>query len=1148
MIKSIKTLFVVQLIVIFFPITAISGNGDTLTVQTFTFGSPLEKKFWFPDASYRWEKILMYYTLKCNPKQSPACGEWDYLTYTYLYRHTGVFDSIQYSHPNFTWNGNTPDTLNYMNSPSFTYEPWFELFNQTLPVDTAKIGMGTNFNSTVFSGPAKDSRSQALWKKTELTSAGLQAGQITGIRFNFKTVGTGLNRLTIRVKNYTTDSLPSDRFVEGGFTEVYNRDHLFTGIGWQVLPFTFPFMWDGSSNLLVDISYQDQMNPAQNSVFTDDPGFGSMLISNDPDYSLNFRDNDFIKLPGNTFQSVDSAVTIAFWIFGNPLLQPQNNTVFEGTDSLGVRVINLHLPWSDSKVYWDAGKDSNGYDRLPHPITDPSMYRGKWNHWAFVKDVKTARMKIYANGQLLRVGTGKHKRMNGISQFRIGSNAQGSDYFYDGMIDDFTIWNKELSDTVINNYMYRDIDSLHPDYSHLVAWYKFNEGAGFQSVDAASGHHSAILRGYPDWQSYNGKDRFRNAHRTHQRPMVVFEQGNYDPAALDSVLKVDTLTQSPMMVILYNDTVHPYIPTDTITKWPSYYNNYVFNTLGQAIDSTLVPVDGVLYRKDQAYFGKPYELLERFELARYITPYGNNLSLGDGFTWVYDLTDYAPLLHDSVHFSAGNWQELLDMKFKMIEGIPPRDPLAVTNVYTGTHGYANASQHNLPPVKVKIGNNVRNARLKMRITGHGFGGTDNCSEFCPRTNTLKINGTQAYTHDVWRKCGINPLYPQGGTWLYDRAAWCPGAEVSTKDFELSSYVVPGDSMTIDYDLQPGYTWDGQGSWPYYAIESQLITYSQPNFMLDAAMEEIIAPNSEKLYIRFNPICGSPVIAIKNNGTSTLTSVDVKYGPVGGNLKTVHWTGSLAFADTTQIVLPPVDWTGWTAGDNRFVFTLENPNGATDQNLNNNSMTSGFSIPPTYENLLQFKFKTNHEATSESWTLEDENGNVIYQNGVLEQNTLYVDTFRLAKGCYRLVIQNLEGEGLQYWANMPPYGNGTAGYAWISYMDGQTIKAFQPDFGSITGQSFTVGMTINIPELNSQGFIKVIPNPNNGRFTVSLILERPQDIRLIFTDFLGHEIFNRAENVTAISDIPVNISGISSGVYFLTIISGQGTVIKKVLIN
>jgi hypothetical protein len=392
------------IILLFFsPFFSRADVGDTTIVQTFTFGSPLDSKFLFPDSTHRWSKILMHYTLKCNPNQSPACGEWDYQTSTYLYKHTGIFDSILYSHPNFTFNGTTPDTLMYMNSPSYHYLPFYEYFNQTVPADTAVIGTGSTTLSSVFFSPGRDSRTQCLWKKDELLNAGLNAGQITGLRFKFESVGSGLKQMYIRIKSTSIDSLPAGIFQEGQFTDVYKRDHQFLNPGWQVIPLTFPFEWDGNSNIIIDISFEDHENGIPSILYADSSLFSSVVLSDSPDFFLKFQDMDYVTVPSSAFTTIDSSITVAFWQYGDPLLQPQNNTVFEGVDSLGARVINVHLPWSDGNVYWDAGRDAQGYDRLDQHITDPSLYRGKWNHWAFTKDVKTRKMKFYCNGQLKRI-------------------------------------------------------------------------------------------------------------------------------------------------------------------------------------------------------------------------------------------------------------------------------------------------------------------------------------------------------------------------------------------------------------------------------------------------------------------------------------------------------------------------------------------------------------------------------------------------------------------------------------------------------------------------------------------------------------------------------------------------------------------------
>ena len=71
---------------------------DTTWVQTYTFDTIETRRanFQFPASldTKRFEKVLMYYKLKCSPLTTwdqYNCGEWDYLTYTRIFDHTGVF-------------------------------------------------------------------------------------------------------------------------------------------------------------------------------------------------------------------------------------------------------------------------------------------------------------------------------------------------------------------------------------------------------------------------------------------------------------------------------------------------------------------------------------------------------------------------------------------------------------------------------------------------------------------------------------------------------------------------------------------------------------------------------------------------------------------------------------------------------------------------------------------------------------------------------------------------------------------------------------------------------------------------------------------------------------------------------------------------
>ncbi len=87
------------------------------------------------------------------------------------------------------------------------------------------------------------------------------------------------------------------------------------------------------------------------------------------------------------------------------------------------------------------------------------------------------------------------------------------------------------------------------------------------------------------------------------------------------------------------------------------------------------------------------DTVEGFELGSFITPYGKRLKMGgeNGWTWVYDVTDYAPLLRGKVDLKSGNNQEMLDMRFIFIEGSPPRDVLSVENLYPqGLYKYSSS--------------------------------------------------------------------------------------------------------------------------------------------------------------------------------------------------------------------------------------------------------------------------------------------------------------------------------------------------------------------------------------------------------------------------------------------------------------------------
>jgi len=447
---------------------------------------------------------------------------------------------------------------------------------------------------------------------------------------------------------------------------------------------------------------------------------------------------------------------------------------------------------------------------------------------------------------------------------------------------------------------------------------------------------------------------------------------------------------------------------------------------------------------------------QRYEIMRYISPYGNGLNLGSGFTWTMDVTDFSTLLHDSVYIDANMhnpWdasvlQEDLELTFDFITGIPPRDVLSVQPLWNGNpqYGQPKSIEEFLVPKNGYIPKEAKGAKLRVTQTGHGFGqNPDNCAEFCNKKQYIKIKGERYFERDVWREtCGLNPVYPQGGTWVYNRSNWCPGAEVIPFDYELTPNIIPGDSLPLDMDMEDfTFPAGGAGTPPNYVITSYLFTYTAPNLSLDASLEKIISPSLDRFFSRLNPICGSPVIRIRNGGSTPLTSLDIEYGVKGGGRAIYKWKGNLQFMEEREISLPPFDWGLWS-GENVFEVQLSNPNGKPDEYSANNYGSSKFDVPPNFYNNLEIRLRTNKFAADQyEWTLKNSDGILISKNGTLSDNTNYVDSLTLPNGCYEFRFINKLHYGLDWWATRAELGSGALSLS----SKGKTLRTFPGDFGS-----------------------------------------------------------------------------------------------------
>jgi len=194
------------------------------------------------------------------------------------------------------------------------------------------------------------------------------------------------------------------------------------------------------------------------------------------------------------------------------------------------------------------------------------------------------------------------------------------------------------------------------------------------------------------------------------------------------------------------------------------------------------------------------------EIARVATPYGRNCTLA------IDVTDYRSLLADSVlltdyinTYTGGGVGWLSTISFRFIAGTPDIEAYKVVNLWRGRPVYGDPNEPIdtfLVPIALPFDPKADFSKIRLAVTGHGQGNTDNAAEFAMKTHTLVVGGNQL-NHVVWRdNCEQTPCSPQYGSWRNARAGFCPGSEVIPWDSDITAMIKPDQATPLEYKIQP----------------------------------------------------------------------------------------------------------------------------------------------------------------------------------------------------------------------------------------------------------------------------------------------------------------------------------------------------------
>lgn len=485
-----------------------------------------------------------------------------------------------------------------------------------------------------------------------------------------------------------------------------------------------------------------------------------------------------------------------------------------------------------------------------------------------------------------------------------------------------------------------------------------------------------------------------------------------------------------------------------------------------------------------------------YEVARMLTPYGGRFQKDWIFQWEVDVTDFSEILRDEVtvdYIHTGyednktrGWKVTVD--FEITYGTPVAQPLALHKIYDGNYSYGDASdpiENHLKPVVLKANPNSAFSKVKVHQTGHGMD-ANGCGEFCSKYRDIVFNDNVVDHKDIWMQCGDNPLYPQAGTWIFDRANWCPGYLLQPDEVLIDTK--KGKNFTVDINMQP---YETEKPSAKELLVAYVIEYGAITSENDVTLLDIIKPSSKLIHSRINPTGGVPVIQVKNNGSKPLTKLNIKYYLEGEKPKQFSWKGDIAFNQTAFIALPEEVFSEKEAS--KFTVELSKPNGRKDGFKADNILTSEYKKPNILPENIVIYFKTNGKPKQNTYRIEDSFGNVVFKKDStdLMPNKLYSDTLQLAEGGYSFVVDDKGNNGLEFWYHAKE------GVGSIKILDtlGRAIKQFGSDFGKNITYNFTVKRTDSYT-LDPEPSVNMFGARTDGPVSVDYFSNKKGEVKVI----------------------------------------------------
>ncbi len=272
------------------------------------------------------------------------------------------------------------------------------------------------------------------------------------------------------------------------------------------------------------------------------------------------------------------------------------------------------------------------------------------------------------------------------------------------------------------------------------------------------------------------------------------------------------------------------------------------------------------------------------------------------------------------------------------------------------------------------------------------------------------------------------------------------------------------------------------------------------------------------------------ITIINRGTTNLTAAILNYNINGGTNTVYNWSGNLAPNKQASF-----DITINAATNGTINVSIVTANGVTDQRATNNSVSGTFVIPITLNYAFTsyvFRLQQDLWGSETTWNIKNSAGTTLYSGGPYTDISgttlpaLITENWTLPSDqCYTFTINDSQSDGICC-------GSSGDGYYDIKTNSGAIVVTAGSTYTSSESKMFT-NNTLGTNEFETLNTIYLYPNPAKEILSIHFPSNLGLPNSYTISNGLGQKI-NQKE-VSKETDLTINTSFLSKGVYFITVV-------------